>query len=168
MFDLGGWELFLVAALALIVVGPKDLPKLVRNVGRWVAKARGLAREFQSGMEEAARDADLDELKKIGNIKTGVRDQVRGIGRDIAKMADPNTPAPSSSGAKASAAKGASASSGRASAGSASTSSSAATTSARSSAASDPSKPGGPAQDLDDEAFLDNFTKSLNTEPRDG
>ena len=57
MFDIGGWELLVLAALALIIVGPKDLPSLVRNVGRWVAKARGLAREFQQGMEEAARDA---------------------------------------------------------------------------------------------------------------
>lgn len=65
MFDIGGWELLVIGALALIVVGPKDLPRLVRQVGLWVGKARKLAREFQSGMEEVAREAELDELKKV-------------------------------------------------------------------------------------------------------
>lgn len=100
MFDIGGWELLVLAALALIIVGPKDLPSLVRNVGRWVAKARGLAREFQQGMEEAARDADIDDIRKAANLKTGLAQDVRKFGDhlksavegDAAKPA--TTPAP--------------------------------------------------------------------------
>lgn len=68
MFDIGGIELLVIGVVALIVVGPKDLPRLVRSVGQWVGRARGLAREFQSGMEEAARQADLDEVRKVGDI----------------------------------------------------------------------------------------------------
>ncbi|MEL6279302.1 MAG: Sec-independent protein translocase protein TatB [Pseudomonadota bacterium] len=99
MFDIGGWEILLLAALALIVVGPKDLPSLVRNVGRWVAKARGLAREFQQGMEEAARDAELDDIRKVANVKTGVMDEVKkfgsGITSSIEKDLDTSTTAAS-------------------------------------------------------------------------
>lgn len=89
MFDIGGWELLVIGALALIIVGPKDLPRMVRSVGQWVAKARGLAREFQSGMEEAARDADLHDLKKATKMDAGLSDslnevksQLRSIGTD--------------------------------------------------------------------------------------
>ncbi|MCI4661779.1 MAG: Sec-independent protein translocase protein TatB [Neomegalonema sp.] len=86
MFDIGGMELLILAALALIVVGPKDLPGLIRNVGRWVAKARGLAREFQSGMEEAAREADLDKelgsIRKISNPRSAVMDEINKFGEE--------------------------------------------------------------------------------------
>lgn len=63
-FDLGGLELFFVAVVALIVVGPKDLPKLMRQVGRIVAKIRGTARHFKAGMDEMVRQAELDEMRE--------------------------------------------------------------------------------------------------------
>ena len=69
MLDIGMMELFVIGALALIVVGPKELPGLLRTVGQFVAKARGMAREFQSSMEEAAREADLDGVVK--SVKSG-------------------------------------------------------------------------------------------------
>ena len=69
MLDIGMLELFVIGALALIVVGPKELPGLLRTVGQYVAKARGMAREFQSSMEEAAREADLDGVVK--SVKSG-------------------------------------------------------------------------------------------------
>lgn len=69
MLDIGMLELFVIGALALIVVGPKELPGLLRTVGQFVAKARGMAREFQSSMEEAAREADLDGVVK--SVKSG-------------------------------------------------------------------------------------------------
>ncbi|MFZ1991390.1 MAG: Sec-independent protein translocase protein TatB [Alphaproteobacteria bacterium] len=60
-----GWmELLIVAALAIVVVGPKDLPILMRTIGRFVGKARALAREFQESFEEIAREAELEELRK--------------------------------------------------------------------------------------------------------
>ncbi len=69
MLDIGMLELFVIGALALIVVGPKELPGLLRSVGQFAAKARGMAREFQSSMEEAAREADLDGVVK--SVKSG-------------------------------------------------------------------------------------------------
>ncbi|MBL6933181.1 MAG: twin-arginine translocase subunit TatB, partial [Rhodospirillales bacterium] len=60
MFDIGWQELFIVAALGLIVVGPKDLPRALRTVMGLVRKGRLLARDFQDGLDEVVREADLD------------------------------------------------------------------------------------------------------------
>jgi sec-independent protein translocase protein TatB len=57
-------ELLLVAALALIVIGPKDLPRMMRSVGKFVGQARGLAKQFQDSMNDAAREADLEEFRE--------------------------------------------------------------------------------------------------------
>jgi sec-independent protein translocase protein TatB len=62
--EIGATELLVIAAVALIVVGPKDLPVLMRKVGQWVAKMRGLAAEFRSSFDELARQSELDELRK--------------------------------------------------------------------------------------------------------
>ena len=60
----GVFELMVLAGAALIVVGPKDLPRLMRGLGKFIAQARGLAREFQAGFEQMAREAELDDLRK--------------------------------------------------------------------------------------------------------
>ena len=65
MFDIGFMEILVIGAIALIVVGPKELPGLLRTVGQYAGKARGMAREFQRTMDEAAREADLGEVKDI-------------------------------------------------------------------------------------------------------
>lgn len=65
MFDIGWSELLVLGCIALIVVGPKDLPGMLRNLGRYAAKARSMAREFQRSMEDAAREADLGELRDV-------------------------------------------------------------------------------------------------------
>jgi sec-independent protein translocase protein TatB len=62
--DVGATELMIVAIVALVVVGPKDLPVLMRKVGQWVGKMRGLAAEFRSSCDEMARQSELDELRK--------------------------------------------------------------------------------------------------------
>ena len=62
--SLGFQEIVLLGVLALIVVGPKDLPLLLRKIGMWTAKLRGMAQEFRTGFDELARQAELDELKK--------------------------------------------------------------------------------------------------------
>jgi sec-independent protein translocase protein TatB len=64
MFDIASSELLLVALVALVVIGPKDLPKAMRFVGHWVGKARGMARQFRSGFDERVRQAELEEMEK--------------------------------------------------------------------------------------------------------
>lgn len=64
MFDIGWSELLLIGVVALIVIGPEDLPKLFHTLGRITARARGMAREFSSAMEDAAKSSGLDEATK--------------------------------------------------------------------------------------------------------
>jgi sec-independent protein translocase protein TatB len=64
MFDVAPTELLLVAIVALVVIGPKDLPRVLRTVGQWVGKARGVARQFRSGFDEMIREADLADMEK--------------------------------------------------------------------------------------------------------
>lgn len=64
MLDIGWSELVLIGVVALIVVGPKDLPQMFRTLGRFTAKARAMAKEFSSAMETAAKESGLDEATK--------------------------------------------------------------------------------------------------------
>ncbi len=64
MFDIASGELLLVALVALLVIGPKDLPRVLRFVGNWVGKARRVAGQFRSGIDEMVRQSELDELEK--------------------------------------------------------------------------------------------------------
>jgi sec-independent protein translocase protein TatB len=84
MFDIGWSEMMVILVVALIVIGPKDLPRVARNVGRWVGKARGMAREFQNQLEEMAREAELDKVKD--EIEKAGRTDVK---RTIEKTIDP-------------------------------------------------------------------------------
>ena len=107
MFDIGFAELMVVGVVALIVVGPKDLPRMFRTVGQYVGKARGMARQFQRAMDDAARHSDLDEVRDIGKtVKTAMdplgsatnaaREYATQFNRDIADMNPPEqTKAPS-------------------------------------------------------------------------
>lgn len=64
MLDIAPSELLLVAFVALVVIGPKDLPKAMRVVGYWVGKARGVARSFRQGFDNMVREAELEEMEK--------------------------------------------------------------------------------------------------------
>ena len=64
MFGVDTSELLIVAVLALIVIGPKELPATMRTVGRWIGKIRGMARHFTSGVETMIREAELEEMEK--------------------------------------------------------------------------------------------------------
>ncbi len=64
MFDFAWSELALIAVVALIVIGPKDLPRVLKTAGIWVRKARGVAREFQNSLDQMVREAELEDVKK--------------------------------------------------------------------------------------------------------
>ena len=64
MFDIAWSEMAIIAAVALVVIGPKDLPRVLRTVGQWTGRARAMAREFQNSLEELARESELEALKK--------------------------------------------------------------------------------------------------------
>lgn len=64
MFGVDSTEFVIVAVLALIFIGPKDLPKVMRTVGYWVGRMRGMARHFTSGIETMMREAELEEMEK--------------------------------------------------------------------------------------------------------
>lgn len=90
MLDIGWSEMAIVAVVALFVIGPRELPRLLRTVGRYAAKVRGMAREFQDGIDEAVREAELDEVRKqiesAGRVDVGkaIEDAVdpeRSIGK---------------------------------------------------------------------------------------
>jgi len=64
MFDIGWSELLVIGVVALIAIGPKELPSVLRMVGQWMGKARRMASEFQSQFQEAMREAEMADLKK--------------------------------------------------------------------------------------------------------
>jgi sec-independent protein translocase protein TatB len=71
MFDIGWSELLVIAVVAIVVVGPKELPRLMRGFGHYAGKLRRAAAEFQRQFEDAMREAEIDEVKKaIESVKT--------------------------------------------------------------------------------------------------
>jgi sec-independent protein translocase protein TatB len=64
MFGFDSAEIAIIAVLALIFIGPKELPKVMRTVGYWVGRVRGMARHFTAGIEEMVREAELQEMEK--------------------------------------------------------------------------------------------------------
>lgn len=64
MFDFAWSELALIAVVALVVIGPKDLPRVMRTVGQWTRRARAIAREFQGSLDQMVREAELDDMKR--------------------------------------------------------------------------------------------------------
>jgi sec-independent protein translocase protein TatB len=64
MFDFAWSELALIAVVALVVIGPKDLPRVMRIVGQWTRRARAIAREFQGSLDQMVREAELDDVKR--------------------------------------------------------------------------------------------------------
>ena len=76
MFDIGWSELVVIAVVALIAIGPKELPGVLRMVGQWMGKARKMAGEFQGQFQEAMREAEMADLKKsfdeVKDVATGL------------------------------------------------------------------------------------------------
>ena len=104
MFDIGWSELVVIAVVALIAIGPKELPGVLRMVGQWMGKARKMASEFQGQFQEAMREAEMADLKKSfdevreaasglasGNVMTSLQKDVTNALRidDVDKPMDP-------------------------------------------------------------------------------
>ncbi|WP_316167521.1 MULTISPECIES: Sec-independent protein translocase protein TatB [unclassified Bradyrhizobium] len=94
MFDIGWSELLVIGVVALIAIGPKELPGVLRMVGQWMGKARRMAAEFQGQFQEAMREAEMADLKKSfdevreaasGFSSTGV---ISSLQRDVDKALD--------------------------------------------------------------------------------
>src|SRR4051794_23470233 len=77
MFDISWGKLVIIGVVALIVIGPKELPTVLRTVGQWMTKIRRMASEFQGQFQEAMREAELSELKKQVDA---ANDMTRGMG----------------------------------------------------------------------------------------
>ncbi|MDE0051692.1 MAG: Sec-independent protein translocase protein TatB [Rhodospirillales bacterium] len=96
MFELGWQELIILMLIALIVVGPKDLPRIVKTAGQWMGKARGYARDFQRTIEEAADATEIDAIKKeideanreLSTAKRDVNEGANAVKRDVAESTD--------------------------------------------------------------------------------
>jgi sec-independent protein translocase protein TatB len=115
MFDVGWSEMAVIGVVALIAIGPKELPGVLRMVGQWTGKARRMASEFQGQFREAMREAEMADLKKSfdevkdatsglasGNVMTKLSNEVAEamaidkVGLDTPQV-DPTTPAPPTS-----------------------------------------------------------------------
>jgi sec-independent protein translocase protein TatB len=83
MFDIGWSEMLIIGAVALIVIGPKELPGALKTFAYWMKQARKLAREFHSGVDDMIRQAELDEAKKA------VEDARRTLNREVEAAVDP-------------------------------------------------------------------------------
>ncbi len=92
MFDIGGWEFLVIVVVAIVVIGPKDLPATIRTVTGWARKARSLAREFRSGLDEVAREMNLDEVGNeisAGVSLDGIENPLDDIKHEIEDAVDP-------------------------------------------------------------------------------
>jgi sec-independent protein translocase protein TatB len=80
MFDIGWGKIVIIAVIALIVIGPKELPAVLRMVGQWMGKIRRMAAEFQGQFQEAMREAEMADLKKsVDAITEATRDLTTGF-----------------------------------------------------------------------------------------
>ncbi len=84
MLDIGWAELAVVGVIVLIVVGPKELPRVLRSAGQWAGKARKIAREFQNSLDDMIRESELDTVKKDVEKATNFN-----IKKDIENAIDP-------------------------------------------------------------------------------
>jgi sec-independent protein translocase protein TatB len=85
MLDIGWSEIAVIVVVALIVIGPKDLPKVLKTIGIWVRKARMLTRDFQNSVDEMIREADLEDVRRQATELRNI-----DIGREVEKTIDPS------------------------------------------------------------------------------
>ena len=94
MPDIGWQELFLIALVTILVVGPKEIPRVLRTVSLWVRKIKDMARDFQNGIDDLAREADLDDIRKElaeakdFDIQRNIEDMIDPTGEYARSMQD--------------------------------------------------------------------------------
>jgi sec-independent protein translocase protein TatB len=84
MFDIGWSEMFVIAVVALVVIGPKDLPKVMRTIGRWVGKAKRITYEFKHHVDDMMRESELDDVRRQ------IQDVTQNPGTYVEKSIDPD------------------------------------------------------------------------------
>jgi sec-independent protein translocase protein TatB len=99
MFDIGWTELLVIAVVAIVVVGPKDLPRALRTLGQWTTKVKRMAQEFRSQFTEAIREAELDAVQRdleqltaldpLGEIRQAAEKTGEDIRRDLERTVPP-------------------------------------------------------------------------------
>jgi sec-independent protein translocase protein TatB len=101
MFDLFSWShILIMLVVALVVVGPKDLPRLMNMAGKWAGKARAMASEFRKSFDEMARESELSELRKeIDNLKksnpvSDLASSMAGVQAEVSSSMDAVSTAP--------------------------------------------------------------------------
>ena len=89
MFDLFSWShILILLTVALVVVGPKDLPRMMNIAGRWAGKARNMANEFKKSFDDMARQSELDELRAEVEKLRGT-DPITDLGNEVERTLNP-------------------------------------------------------------------------------
>ena len=83
MFDVGFWELAIIAVIALLVIGPERLPKAARTAGLWVGRARRMVTDVKADIDREIRESELDELKKAGEELKKTQSTIESAGAKI-------------------------------------------------------------------------------------
>jgi sec-independent protein translocase protein TatB len=99
MFDISWSELLVIAVVAIVVVGPKDLPRALRAIGQWSGRIKRMAREFQNQFNEAVREAELDSVQRdieaigqidpVADVRAAAAKAGDDIRRDLEKVGEP-------------------------------------------------------------------------------
>ena len=83
MFDVGFWELAIIAVIALLVIGPERLPKAARTVGLWIGRARRIVSDVKADIDREIRESDLAELKKAGEELKKTQNTFESVGEEL-------------------------------------------------------------------------------------
>lgn len=101
MFDIGASELLVLVIVAIVVIGPKDLPLALRTAGRWVAKMRRVSNHFKAGIETMIREAEMEEMERKWKEQnerimreTAAQEAAAAQGQTVAAAEDQNDPFP--------------------------------------------------------------------------
>lgn len=101
MFDIGASELLVLVIVAIVVIGPKDLPMALRTAGRWVAKMRSVSNHFRSGIETMIREAEMEEMERKWKEQnerimreTAAQEAAAAQGQNVDDASDQNDPLP--------------------------------------------------------------------------